>query len=376
MDFYIVLGINRDASLPEVKRAYRRLARRLHPDVNPGDERAAVRFREVAEAYATLSDPSRRDRYDQLGYEAPVGEAHATGFEGFDFSAGVFANQQSTFGDLFADVLRGESARSMAPERGHDLHQTLSLSFEQAAAGGEFHLSIVRQENCRECAGTGLLSTAAVKCPSCDGVGSLRTARGHMVFAQRCERCDGTGALTARACPGCNGAGSVSRAGQIAVPVPAGIADEGRIRIAGRGSAGHRGGPPGDLYVSVRVAPHPLFRREGDDLHLVVPVAVHEAALGARVEVPTAQGWARLRVPPGAQSGQRLRMRGRGLPSPRSGRRGDLVVEIRLVLPAVLDERSKVLLKQFGDLNGESVREQFDRSWKTRSEAARERAVD
>jgi molecular chaperone DnaJ len=376
MDFYIVLGLGRDASLAEVKKAYRRLARRLHPDVNPGDDRAALRFREVAEAYATLSDPARRERYDQVGYEAPIGEGQATGFEGFDFSASVFANQQSTFGDLFAEVLRSESQRSSAPERGPDLHQTLSLTFEQAASGGEFHLPIVRQETCRECAGTGSLTVAAVKCPSCDGVGSLRTARGHMVFTRRCERCEGTGALSARGCPGCNGAGSIARAGQVGVPVPAGTGDETRIRIAGRGSAGRRGGPPGDLYVTVRVAPHALFRREGDDLHLVVPVAVHEAALGARVEIPTIHGSARLRVPPGTQSGQRLRMRGRGLPSPRSGHRGDLVVEIRLALPKVLDERSKMLLKQFGDLNGESVREQFDRSWKPQAEEPRERAAE
>jgi molecular chaperone DnaJ len=376
MDFYIVLGIDRGASLPEVKKAYRRLARRLHPDVNPGDERAAVRFREIAEAYATLSDPNRRQRYDQVGYEAPTIDVQTAGFEGFDFSAAVFANQQSTFGDLFADVLRAESARSATTERGHDLHQSLKLTFEQAADGGEFHLLIVRQMTCRECAGTGLLSVTAVKCPSCDGVGSLRTARGHMIFTRRCERCEGTGALNARGCAGCNGAGSVSRAGQVAVPVPAGIADDTKIRIAGEGSAGRRGGPPGDLYVSVHVTPHALFTREGDDLHLVVPVAVHEAALGARVEVPTIHGSTRLRVPPGTQSGQRLRLRGRGLPSPRSGLRGDLVVEIRLALPKMLDERSKMLLKQFGDLNGESVREQFERSWKPKADTARERVAE
>jgi molecular chaperone DnaJ len=256
------------------------------------------------------------------------------------------------------------------------LHQTLPLSFEQSASGGEFHLPIIRHDTCKECAGTGVLSVAAVKCPSCDGVGSIRTARGHMVFARRCERCEGTGALSARSCPGCNGAGTIARAGQVAIPVPAGIGDEARIRVAGKGSAGRRGGPPGDLYVTVRVAAHPLFRRDGDDLHLVVPVAVHEAALGARIEVPTIFGSARLRVPPGTQSGQRLRLRGRGLPSPRSGLRGDLVVEIRLAFPKVLDERSKMLLKQFGDLNGENVRDEFDRSWKSQGGVVPERAAE
>lgn len=375
MDFYIVLGVDRGASLLEVKKAYRRLARRLHPDVNPGDDRAAVRFREIAEAYATLSDPERRQRYDLVGYEAPMVEGQTAGFEGFDFSASVFANQQSTFGDLFAEVLRSESARAVAPERGHDLHLSLSLTFDQAADGGEFHLPVVRQATCGECAGTGSLSVAAAKCPSCDGVGSLRTARGHMLFTRRCERCDGTGVLNARGCPGCGGAGSVSRASQVAVPVPAGIGDGTKIRVAGQGSAGRRGGPPGDVYVTVHVAPHPLFTREGDDLHLVVPVAVHEAALGARVEVPTIHGSARMRVPPGTQSGQRIRLRGRGLPSPRTGQRGDLVVEVRLALPRTLDERSKMLLKQLGDLNGESVRDQFDRAWKA-APPARKRAAE
>lgn len=369
MDFYIVLGIGREASLPEVKKAYRRLARRLHPDVNPGDERAGLRFREVAEAYAILGDPDLRRRYDEVGYEPPADEPQATGFEGFDFSAAVYANQQSTFGDLFAEMFGAQTARSIAPQRGPDLHLTLGLSFEEAANGGEFHVPIVRQDTCRECAGTGALSIAAVKCPLCDGVGSVRSAREHMVFTRQCGRCRGAGVLSERGCLACNGVGALSRSGQVAVPVPPGVADETMVRVAGLGSAGRRGGPPGDLYVTLRVAPHALFRRDGDDLHLVVPVAVHEATLGARIEVPTLHGPARLRVPPGTQSGQRLLMRGRGLPSPRSGRRGDLVVEIRLALPRVLDERSKMLLKQFGELNGESVRHDFDRAWRPRAEA-------
>jgi molecular chaperone DnaJ len=368
MDFYIVLGIGREASLPEVKKAYRRLARRLHPDVNPGDDRAALRFREVAEAYAILSDPDRRRHYDEVGYEPPRPEPPATGFEGFDFSTAVHANQQSTFGDLFAEMFGADAARRVAPERGSDLHQTLALNFDQAAAGGEFRLPIVRQDTCRECAGTGAFAIAPVECPTCGGAGSVRSARGHMIFARPCARCHGAGVLSKRGCPGCNGLGTIARSGQIAVQVPAGVADETKLRLAGRGNAGRMGGPAGDFYVTMRVAPHPLFRREGDDLHLVVPVAVHEAALGARVEIPTIHGAARLRVPPGTQSGQRIRLRGRGMPSPRSGRRGDLVIEVRLALPRVLDERSKALLKEFGGLNGESVREQFDQVWKRSDE--------
>jgi molecular chaperone DnaJ len=365
VDLYIVLGVTRAASLLDVKKAYRRLARRFHPDVNPGDDQAAIRFREIAEAYAILSDPDRRQRYDRVGYEPPAAEVDPSGFDGFDFSAAVHANQQSTFGDLFADVFRGAGEPPMAPERGVDVHAALALTFEQAVTGGEFRVSVVRQDSCRECAGTGVVSSAATRCPSCDGTGSVRSARGHMIFTRICDRCRGSGVLVRQRCAGCGGLGTLARSERVAVELPPGVSDGTRVRVAGRGHAGHLGGPPGDLYVTVHVAPHRLFRRDGDDLHLVVPVAVHEAALGARVEIPAVGGTARLRVPPGTQSGQRFRLRGRGAPSPRDGRRGDLVVEIRLMLPKMLDERSKALLKEFGALNGENVRQQFDEAWKT-----------
>lgn len=367
MDVYIVLGIGRSASTLEVKKAYRRLARRFHPDVNPGDDQAAIRFREIAEAYAILSDPDRRQRFDRLGYETPVLEVDPTGFEGFDFSTAAYANQQSTFGDLFAEVFRGAAGHPIAPERGADLHTALSLTFDEALAGGEFRVPVVRQDSCRECAGTGMVSSATTRCPVCDGSGSVRSARGHMIFTRTCDRCRGSGLLVQQRCAGCGGLGSLARSERVALAVPAGIQDQARVRVAGRGHAGRLGAPPGDLYVTVHVAPHPLFRREGNDLHLVVPVAVHEAALGAKVEIPAVGGTARLRVPPGTQSGQRFRLRGRGAPSPRDGSRGDLVVEARLMLPGVLDERSKALLKEFGAINGENVRQQFDQAWKPAS---------
>ena len=364
MDVYIILGLDRAATVADVKKAYRRLARRFHPDVNPGDQRSAIRFREIAEAYTILSDPDRRRRYDQVGYEPVRPESTATGFEGFDFSAAVHSNQQSTFGDLFADVFRGEPLHVSGPERGADLHATISLTFEQAMRGGEFRIAVGRQVTCHDCAGTGVLSMAAARCPASDGVGTVRSARGHMVFTRACGRCRGTGILAQQVCAGCGGLGSVARSEQLAIVVPAGVNDAARLRLGAAGSAGRMGGPPGDVYVTVHVAPHPLFRRDGDELHLVVPVAVHEAALGARIEIPGIDGPTRLRVPPGTQSGQHFRLRGRGAPSPRGGRRGDLVVEVRLMLPSVLDERSKLLLRELGMLNGESVRHDFDRAWR------------
>jgi len=363
MDFYILLGIERAATLAEIKRAYRRLARRYHPDLNPGDQLAAARFGEIVRAYETLSDPERRRRYDQLGYEPAAPEA-VTGFAGFDFSASVHAVNQSTFGDLFEEVFRGAQATRRRPERGADLHASLTLDFDRALDGGRHEVTVVRQETCGRCAGAGATPTAPSPCPTCTGTGLTRSARGHMVFTRPCVRCRGTGSLAEQSCQACGGAGVVSRSERVGVTVPPGTGDGARLRVPERGNAGRHGGPPGDLYVDVAVTPHPLFRRDGDDLHLVVPVAVHEAALGARIEIPGGDGPARLRVPPGTQSGQRLRLRGRGAPG-RSGARGDLVVEVRVMLPRLLDERSKELLRQFGEINGaDGIREQFDRQWR------------
>jgi molecular chaperone DnaJ len=241
------------------------------------------------------------------------------------------------------------------------LHQTLSLPFEDAMRGGQRQLALTRQDSCRACQGTGRLQAAESRCLHCHGAGIVKSARGHMVFSKPCAHCGGTGRQAQMRCPVCGGAQVEMRAETINIQVRAGLADGARVRVPGKGHAGRNGGEPGDMYVTIRVEPHPLFRREGDDLHLVVPIAVHEAALGAKVDVPSLEGHARLRVPPGTQSGQRFRLRERGVPSARDGRRGDLVVEVRLVLPRVLDERSKELLREFGQLNAEDVRNGMSR---------------
>jgi molecular chaperone DnaJ len=372
MDFYIVLGITRDASLPDIKRAYKRLARRFHPDINPGDHTAAGRFRDIAEAYAILSDPARRRQYDTVGYQTPT-EGASVGFEGFDFSAGAQANQESTFGDLFADVFQREAAASSA-DRGPDLHATIALTFDESFRGSRARVTVTRQDVCRECAGRGSRQAAPTRCPRCQGTGALRSARGHMVFSRPCPRCGGGGVLREVGCAACNATGIQVRAETVTVSLPPGIRDGSHVRVEGKGHVGRAGGVPGDLYVTVKVAVHPLFRRDGDDLHLEVPIAVHEAALGSRIEVPSPDGPARLRVPPGTQSGQRFRMRERGMPALGDGRRGDLIIDVRLMLPKVLDERSKALLRELGLINGESVREAFDRRW--RCEPASEGRAD
>ena len=359
MDLYVVLGLAHGASDAEVKRAYRRLARRYHPDINPGDRMAAARFRQILDAYETLIDSERRLRYDAgIGGEGSD-RRPMTGFEGFDFSMRG-ADHTATFGDLFAEVLTSRGAGRAAPARGADLHQTVPLAFEEAFSGATRTFTVTRRETCRGCAGAGRTRVSAGPCLACQGSGAVRSVRGHMVFTRSCPTCGGTGQQRPRPCEPCGGTGQETRSETVHVRIPAGTSDGERVRVPGKGNAGTHGGPPGDLYITVQVASHPVFRREGDDLHLVLPIAVHEAALGARIEVPTPDGGvARLRVPPGTQSGQRFRLRERGAASTRDGRRGDLIIEARLMLPKILDERSKELLRELGRINGESVREQF-----------------
>src|SRR5688572_18276952 len=356
MDLYVILGLRHGATESEIKRAYRRLARRFHPDINPGDQMAEARFRQILDAYETLIDPGRRLRYDSGGSTEDARDRRTSGFEGFDFSARG-ADHSATFGDLFAEVLTERGAKPPEAERGADLHQSLQLAFDEAFAGTERAVTVTRRETCRTCAGSGRTRVSPGACPVCQGNGAVRSVRGHMIFSRSCAGCAGTGQQRPRSCEPCGGTGQETRSETVHVRIPAGIADGDRVRVAGKGNAGVLGGPPGDLYITVHVATHSVFRREGDDLHLVIPIAIHEAALGARVDIPTPDGTARLRVPPGTQSGQRFRLRERGAASTRDGRRGDLVVEVRLMLPRLLDERSKELLREFGKINGENVRE-------------------
>jgi len=361
MDLYLVLGLEREATVGDIKRAYRRLARRFHPDINPGDRRAALQFGQIAEAYETLSDPERRRRYDATGAAGGAQKTSAYGFEGFDFSASVSGAAASTFGDLFADLFQSGRAGRQEPvaERGADLHNAITISFEEAVRGSQRRVTVTRQVHCRACRGAGWLPVAEGRCPHCHGSGIVKAVRGHMVFSQPCVQCGGAGHQRQSRCPTCAGQQVEVRTEQLTVKVPAGVADSSRIRAAGKGHAGRHGGENVDLYIVVHVEPHPVFRREGDDLLLTVPVAIHEAALGSKIEVPSLDGPVRLRVPPGTQSGQRFRLREHGVPSPRDGRRGDLGVDVRLVLPKALDERSKELLREFGRINGEDVRQEL-----------------
>src|SRR5688572_22570400 len=359
MDFYFVLGVDRGAAAGDIKRAYKRLARRLHPDINPGDREAAARFRQVLDAYETLMDPDRRRRYDagQLGHASSDDDAASSGFAGFDFSNRVHAERTTTSGDLFQEVLakRGKPVDNGA-DHGADIHARTTLTFAESWHGVQRSVTVTRQDVCRACAGSGFQRVAETRCVSCEGAGVVRSVRGHMVFAKTCPTCGGEGRLKQEECTQCHGQGVEPRSETLTVRLPAAVSDGARVRIAGKGHAGVRGGAPGDLLIDVSVAEHPVYRRQGDELHMIVPIALHEAGLGAKFDIETPDGPVRLRVPPGTQSGQRFRLRDRGAPS-KNGGRGDLVVEVRLKLPKILDERSKELLREFGRINGESVRE-------------------
>jgi molecular chaperone DnaJ len=357
MDLYELLGLHRGATLIEIKRSFKRLARKYHPDINPGDHTAESRFKEITRAYETLSDPERRHRYDAAGVISGTSRTVTFEFEGFDFSSGAPASGP-TFGDLFAEVFthRRESRPPATAERGADLHASTSLTFEEAMSGTQRQLTLTRRETCHSCRGSGHLNVAESRCQECHGTGVIRSRRGHMVFSKHCEACGGSGRLRQTICSACAGAGVETRSEAITVRIPAGVRDGSRIRVPDKGNGGVRGGLPGDLYITVQVEAHEVFRRVDNDFHIVVPIAVHEAALGAKIDVPAPDGPARLRVPPGTQTGQRFHVRGRGAPSPRDGERGDLVVEVRIVLPKVLDERSKELLREFGRINSDDVR--------------------
>lgn len=396
-DYYGALGIKKSASADEIRKAFRKLARKYHPDVNPGDKKAEEKFKEISEANDVLSDPKKRKIYDQVGFysdniDPATAEAYARAgasggggfqggfpggqqggqggvhfdFGGFDFSdfvnnagAGQRASRSGgSFRDIFSGIFgggRGAAPAEEGPEPGTDLEYQVSVPFWTAIRGGVMRLNIQRQDVCPQCHGQGELE-AAGKCPECNGTGQITQTGGRMKFNVQCPRCHGTG-KNLTMCPTCHGEGTVSKSEPLEVRIKAGTRDGQRIRLPGKGNAGAHGGVPGDLYVIIRTENHPVFHRDGDDISLTVPVSATEAALGAKIEVPTIDGRALLKIPPGTQSGQKLRLREKGVPSAtREGARGDEIVEITVQVPMPRDERTKELLRELAKLNPEDPR--------------------
>src|SRR5580700_2169816 len=377
-DYYQTLGVARDAGEDDIRKAYRKLARKHHPDLNPGDKAAEDRFKKVQEAYDILSDQKKKTMYDQYGFYSENGMPSGAGpgaqrgpnmgFGGFDFSDAYSRGSGGTarppheetanFQDIFSQWFgRAGAEPAPAPEKGSDLEYGLSIDFWQAIKGTQVRLNINRQEVCLTCGGTGAAKTGGnTVCPECNGSGNVTQAAGAMRFSLTCPRCNGTGRLQ-NACPTCHGDGRISTNETVEVRIPAGAQQGSRLRVAGKGNAGTHGAPAGDLYITLRVEPHPLFRREGDDIEITVPVRLDEAGLGTKIEVPTIDGRALLKIPQGTKNGQKFRLREKGVLNARSNKRGDQIVEVQLEAPVVQDERTKELLREYGKLHPEDPRE-------------------
>lgn len=352
-EFYVILGVDQGASPGAIRKAYQKLARKYHPDINPGDRAAADRFMKISEAYDVLSDPGKRQFYDDQGYWSE-GAVERRGPSRLDFSFDIGAASRAgsaDFSDLFDDFFA--RARSRRPRaESPDIEAQISISFEDAIRGVPAAVAVYRRQPCAACRGTGRRPDAPdFGCPACDSVGELVRSKGHLRFTMTCPECEGSGRV-APACRSCRGEGQTVQTENVRVDIPAGVTTGSRIRYAGRGNSDPRGGPTGDLYVVTNVAEHPVFRRAGDNIYCTVPVTVTEAALGARVEVPSLDGTVSVKVPPGTQSGQQLKLRGRGAPSLRGeGIRGDQYVEIRVVVPPAADERTREILRELARLN-------------------------
>ncbi|MGB8522686.1 MAG: molecular chaperone DnaJ [Candidatus Acidiferrales bacterium] len=379
-DYYELLGVPRKASAKELRAAYRKLARKYHPDLNPGDKSAEEKFKQIQEAYDTLSDTKKRQTYDQFGFNVPgqgggPGPGYGGGaspedihfdFGGFDFGGGAAqgaggAGSGASFRDLFSQFFRGANAAQATQERepGDDLEYQIDITFAEAMRGTVKKLSFTRLDVCTACHGTGVAPGDEKVCPSCGGSGQVTQVSGKMRFQITCSRCGGSGKLRT-ACRSCGGEGRVARMETLDVRIPPGAQTGSRVRVAGRGNVGLHGGPPGDLYIVMKVEPHPFFDRRGDDLFTVVPITVTEASLGAKVEVPTIDGRAQVRIPPGTNSGKKLRLREKGAPSARhAGKRGDQIVEVQVVVPKPEDERVRNLLKELSKIDPEDPRREI-----------------
>jgi molecular chaperone DnaJ len=350
-DYYEILGVQKNVNPQELKSAFRKVALQYHPDRNPGDTEAEEKFKEASEAYEVLSDPERRARYDRFGHAGAGG----AGFEGFGGFQGV--NINDIFGDIFGEIFGGGGGRGRGRGgvgRGADLRYNLEISFEEAAFGCRPKVPIPRPKKCETCSGSGSKSGAAPKpCATCGGVGEVRFTQGFFAVSRACHDCNGTGAVIPDPCSKCKGSGKVPSEEVLEVNIPGGVDNGTRVRLSGMGEPGERGGPPGDLYVTVIVREHPLFQREDNEVFCEVPISFTQAALGSKIDVPTLDGKVKMTIPAGTQSGKVFRLKGKGIPHLHSQQRGDQHVRVIIETPTELSAKQRELLEKFAELSGE-----------------------
>ncbi len=360
-DLYEVLELPKKAPLADVKKAYKRLARKYHPDLNPNDKSAEERFKEISEAYAVLGDQEKKKRYDSFGAAWNTGQEPAPGgggvrFEGFDFDNPP--QGAGGFSDIFETFLGAAQSRAeRGPRPGEDLVYPVTVTLREAFSGKKIRLTVRHTVSCKICGGEGRTASGRrAPCRRCGGTGKVGLSKGPFSFAQPCPGCHGTGRDPGDVCRECGGTGAKEAAETVDAAIPAGVDTGSRVRLKGKGQAGTGGGPPGDLYIETHVQPDPVFLREGPHLRVKVPITFPEAVLGGKIEVPTLSGGAMLKIPPGTPSGQVFRLRERGMPSPRGATPGDLLVEVTVAVPSVIDEKSKDLLRDFAKLNSDNPR--------------------
>ncbi|SEF74459.1 molecular chaperone DnaJ [Caloramator fervidus] len=361
-DYYAILGVDRNATDEEIKKAFRKLALQYHPDRNPGNKEAEEKFKEINEAYQVLSDPQKRAQYDQFGTTDFSGQgfdfSNFGGFGGFE----GFGGFSDIFGDIFGDFFGTSKKQKSGPQRGADIEYTLNLSFEEAAFGAKKDIEIFRYETCDICNGTGAKpGTSPRTCDRCHGTGQMkierRTPFGSFVSITTCDKCRGEGKIIDTPCSVCSGRGKVRKKKIITVNIPAGVDNGMTIPLRGEGEPGVRGGPPGDLYLHINVKPHKIFKRQGSDIYCTIPVSITKAALGGEITVPTLEGEEKYNLPEGTQPGTIIRLKGKGIPKLRSNSRGDLYFEIKVEVPKKLTERQRELLKKLAEEFGETVSE-------------------
>lgn len=374
-DYYEVLGVSKDADAKEIKKAYRKLAMKYHPDKNPGNKEAEEKFKEINEAYEVLSDEEKRSTYDRFGHDGlnnQGGFGGGQGFGGFG-GGGGFGGFEDIFGDIFGSSgfgggFGGGGSRRRGPRRGADIKQSVTITFEEAAFGKKLKVKLNRNEECEECHGSGAKpGTSKKTCPTCHGTGTVqsvqRTPFGNIASQRTCSTCNGEGEINENPCPKCHGKGSIRKSKTIEVDIPAGIDDGQMIKLSGQGEIGEKGGPRGDLYIIVNVKKHSIFTREGYDVYIEMPITFVQAALGDKLEVPTLDGKVSYNLPEGTQTGTVFRLREKGIPKLRSNSRGDQYVKVIIDTPKKLNDEQKELLRKFGESCGNKVHEKQS-SWK------------